>query len=150
MKLRYIPCALILTFGIAGCANTQSGSTVANTVPPAQSVASIDTGSGAMATTCSISGFHWTYRVTTINPVMQVSKDGSCGRHFSLSTNVGALIQIQSNPQHGQITTSGVESSRPGFLYTPQKGYVGPDAFTLSLGSVRHLVTANVTVTVTG
>ena len=115
-------------------------------VVPVSSVSSVD--SSGKAKTCSIEGLHWQYYDAQINPTMTVSNDGFCGTAIHLQSFTGAIMQLSSKPNHGTISTFGEDTSRAGFRYYPDKGYVGPDAFVMLTGSAHHEVVANFAVTV--
>jgi hypothetical protein len=90
-----------------------------------------------------------TGRQSQIEPTRTISNDGFCGTHIHLSNQTAAIMQVERQPNHGQITTADNASSAPRFRYIPDPGYVGADRFVMLMGSVQHQVYADFDVTVT-
>jgi hypothetical protein len=57
------------------------------------------------------------------------------------------MMQVETPPQHGHVTTSGAYTSRAAVRYYPDKGYVGSDSFVVETGSARHAILADFAVT---
>jgi hypothetical protein len=81
---------------------------------------------------------------------MTVSNDGSCAMTAHVSANTPILMEVERQPQHGHLTTSGEDTSQAVLAYLPDSGYVGPDSFAVLTGRVGHEVNADFAVTVIG
>jgi hypothetical protein len=148
MSRRLFACGSALLV-IAGCSSppppTSASVAPASATPVAASAGIVDDGS-AEAKTCSTTGLHW-LREVTINPKMTLSNDGYCEAHVHLLSNTGIMMQVETPPQHGHVTTSGAYTSRAAVRYYPDKGYVGSDSFVVETGSARHAILADFAVT---
>jgi hypothetical protein len=65
----------------------------------------------------------------SVNDVaMTVKKDSACGIWAPMATAFIDSMSIEVRPQHGRLQPRGVS----GVIYTPDRGYVGKDAFALA------------------
>jgi hypothetical protein len=149
---RFTVCSLVLLASISGCSNKPPEADTAAApaaATPAPVVAQAGNSSGSPAKTCSWAGFRWR-REVTINPTMTVSNDGYCLITVQVLANTPILMEVETPPQHGHLTTSGEDTSRAALIYLPNSGYVGPDRFAVLTGRAGHEVNADFAVTVIG